>query len=128
MKKNSKKDKIQTLRSKHAAIAVILICFALVIAMGGAWSSYFCMFAAAITSICSYKYEKEDELVKQNMARANNIVMWTLIVLLVVFAGYARWGGLSYTVYLSASCFALALRSILFIWFDKTPKVSAEDE
>lgn len=124
----TKKRKIENLRTKHIAITAIAIFGACFMAFTDDWSSYIAIFGAVIVSFTDCKYETEDELYKENVQRSNTIVMWVLISALIVLAGYDRWQELSYVVYLCIACLAIALRSALFLWFDRTPKGNSEEE
>lgn len=124
----TQKSKIENLRNKHIAAIAIALFGAFLMMFIDNWSSYiyiFCLFFAANSG---RKYEAGDELSKENMYRANTVVMWTLIAAMVVLAGYNKWQDIGYVVYLCAACLSIALRSALFLWFDRTPKEISEDE
>lgn len=129
MKSNkTKKKKIENLRAKHMAVIALSLCGAFLMMFTDDWSSYICIFCAFIATNSDRKFESEDELSKENMYRSNTIVMWSLIAAMVVLAGYNKWQDISYVVYLCTACLAITLRSILFLWFDRTPKQDTEDE
>lgn len=124
----TKKSKIENLRNKHIAVIAITLLGAFLMMFTDDWSSYICIFCALIAANSDRKYEAEDELSKENMYRANTVVMWVLIAAMVVLAGYNKWQDIGYVVYLCAACLAIALRSALFLWFDRTTKENSEDE
>lgn len=124
----TQKSKIENLRSKHIAAIAIALFGAFFMMFTDEWSSYICIFCAVIAVYFDRKFEAEDELSKENMYRANTVVMWTLIAAMVVLAGYNKWQDIGYVVYLCAACLSIALRSALFLWFDRTPKEISEDE
>lgn len=73
-------------------------------------------------------YEKVDELVEVNLNRANKFTMILLIALLMLFYFLSNNNvTLTATSFGIAACFAIGFRSILFLWFDRTPDV-VEDE
>lgn len=123
----TKKNQIRTLRDKHFCIICIMIAGVIMMEFTDNWGSYTGIAFPLAAIILDGKYETEDELVKQNLARSNSIVMWFLLAALIVLAGYDRWQDLSYTVYLCIVCAALALRSILFLLFDRTPRTDTEE-
>ncbi len=124
----TKKSKIENLRNKHIAVIAITLLGAFLMMFTDDWSSYICIFCALIAANSGRKYEAEDELSKENMYRANTAVMWVLIAAMIVLAGYNKWQDIGYVVYLCAACLAIALRSALFLWFDRMPKEISEDE
>lgn len=124
----TKKQKTENLRTKHILAIAAALCGAFLMALTDDWSSYICIFCALIAANSDRKYEAEDELSKENMYKANTVVMWVLIAAMVVLAGYNKWQDIGYVVYLCAACVAIALRSALFLWFDRTPKEDTEDE
>lgn len=129
MKSNKTKEgQIKTLREKHIGIIGVAIYGIVLLLLTDNWGSYIGIMLALGGSIGTYRYEKKDELVKQNLDKSNSIVMWVLLVALIVLAGYNKWQDLPYTVYLCIACAALALRSTFFLWFDRTPKSDAENE
>lgn len=77
-------------------------------------------------------YEKKDELTRLNLGRANGITLIAVIAALLVIsiigqnsANKALFAG---DVYVFAALAAILLRSILFLFFDRTPKSLEEDE
>ncbi|MBE6861490.1 MAG: hypothetical protein E7497_01130 [Ruminococcus sp.] len=79
-------------------------------------------------------YEKKDELTKQTLAKATEITFYVLIALLFVGAivieninpvSLAKTIAIDMYFYILLG--AIALRSILFLWFDRTPKEKEEE-
>lgn len=129
MKSNkTQKSKIENLRNKHIAAIAIALFGAFLMMFTDDWSSYIYLFCVLFAANGDRKYEAGDELSKENMYRANTVVMWVLIAAMVVLAGYNKWQDIGYVVYLCTACLAIALRSALFLWFDRTPKENSEDE
>ena len=125
--KTDKKTKIVTLRTIHIAVviaAVVIIAGGLIFGGWSEWISYVCI---AFALICDGKSEKEDELVKENMGKATKFTFWALIGVLVYWGLKARFHAISAVSFLIVILVAIALRSLLFLIFDMTPK-SAEEE
>lgn len=83
----------------------------------------------AVLSLFSGKYEKSDELTRLNLGKANGITLFATIGALVIFGLIAQnmTKPLHCYTYFYISLGAVILRSILFLWFDRTPKENAED-
>lgn len=123
----NKKTKIVTLRTIHiatVAAAAVIIAGGLIF---GGWSDWIMYVCIAFTLICDGRSEKEDELVKENMAKATKITFWALIGVMVYWGLKARFHAVSAVSFLVVILGAVALRSLLFLIFDMTPK-SAEEE
>ncbi|WP_295070484.1 hypothetical protein [Ruminococcus sp.] len=75
-------------------------------------------------------YEKKDELTRLNLGRANGItliaVIAALFVLSIVGQNSANKALFAGDVYVFAALSAILLRSILFLFFDRTPKAEEE--
>lgn len=125
--KKIKKQKTENLRTKHIVYFSFALSGACLMMFTDDWSSYIGLFCACFACFTDCKCESEDELSEKNVQRSNTIVMWVLIAALIVLAGYNRWQKLSYAVYLCIACLAIALRSALFLWFDRIPKKDSED-
>ena len=76
-------------------------------------------------------YEKKDELTRLNLGRANGItliaVIAALFVLSIVGQNSANKALFAGDVYVFAALSAILLRSILFLFFDRTPKAEEEE-
>ena len=76
-------------------------------------------------------YEKKDELTRLNLGRANGItliaVIAALFVLSIVGQNSANKALFAGDVYVFAALSAILLRSILFLFFDRSPKAEDAD-
>ncbi|MBX4265645.1 hypothetical protein [Clostridium estertheticum] len=69
------------------------------------------------------KYEKADELVESNINKANKIVINLMLVAFVVFHILTlNEVIISANIFVYVVCAAIAAKSILFLWFDRTNK------
>ena len=109
---------IKPLRWYHAAIIVLSALGTLAVLFVDNWSEMIWLLPIAAATCFDGKFEKSDELVKQNISRANTITMWVLFAVLCVFAMHARFHAISAAHILVVMFSAFALRSILFIIFD----------
>ena len=116
--KQESSGNIKSLRWYHAAIIVLSALGALAVLFVDNWSEMIWLLPIAVATCFDGKFEKSDELVKQNISRANTITMWILFAVLCVFAMHARFHAISATHILVVMFSAFALRSILFIIFD----------
>ena len=127
MNTKTNKKKIVTLRTTHIATviaAVVIIAGGFILGRWSEWISWGCI---ALTLICDGQSEKEDELAKENMAKATKFTFWTLIGVLVFWGLKARFHTISAASFLVVIVGAIALRSLIFLILDMTPK-SAEEE
>lgn len=65
-------------------------------------------------------YEKVDELVENNLNKANKFTMLFLLIMLMIF--YILQNNrivLSANVFSCTACIAVSIRSIIFLWFDR---------
>ncbi|MBP5379335.1 MAG: hypothetical protein J6Y64_07320 [Ruminococcus sp.] len=127
IKANTKK-KIVTLRTTHLVIvisAIVIIAGGLIF---GGWSEWIFYASILIPILLDGKSEKEDELVKENMAKATKISFWALIGVMVYFGLKARFHAISAVSFLVVIFGAVALRSLLFLMFDVLPSLGAEKE
>lgn len=127
IKANTKK-KIVTLRTTHLVIvisAIVIIAGGLIF---GGWSEWIFYASILIPILLDGKAEKEDELVKENMAKATKISFWALIGVMVYFGLKARFHAISAVSFLVVIFGAVALRSLLFLMFDVLPSLGAEKE
>ena len=126
MNTNTNKKKIVTLRTTHIATviaAVVIIAGGLIL---GGWSDWIMWVCIAFTLICDGQSEKEDELVKENMAKATKFTFWALIGVLVYWGLKARFHAISAVSFLVVILGAVALRSLIFLILDMTPKTEEE--
>lgn len=126
MNTKTNKKKIVTLRTTHIATviaAVVIIAGGLIL---GGWSDWIMWVCIAFTLICDGQSEKEDELVKENMAKATKFTFWALIGVLVYWGLKARFHAISAVSFLVVILGAVALRSLIFLILDMTPKTEEE--
>ena len=116
--KQENPKKIKSLRWYHAAIIILSVLGILAVLFMDNWSEIATWLPIAVVICFDGKFEKEDELVKQNISRANTITMWGLFAALCVFAMHARFHAISVELILAVMFSAFAIRSILFIIFD----------
>ena len=127
MNTKTNKKKIVTLRTTHIATviaAVVIIAGGFILGRWSEWISWGCI---ALTLICDGQSEKEDELAKENMAKATKFTFWTLIGVLVFWGLKARFHTISAASFLVVIVGAIALRSLIFLIFDMTPKAAEEE-
>lgn len=82
------------------------------------WSEMIVWLPIAVSIFCDGKYEKVDELAKQNLAKTNTIAMWLLFAALCFFGMFARYHAIPVSFIVVVICSVLAIRSILFLIFD----------
>ena len=122
------KKRIVTLRTTHLVIVIAAIA---IIAGGlifGGWSEWLFYASILIPIILDGKSEKEDELVKENMAKATKFSFWALIAVMVYFGLKARFHAISAVSFLVVIFGAVALRSLIFLILDFSPKALEEEE
>lgn len=116
--KKQKVEKIKSLRSYHVSIAALSAMGVLAVLFINNWSEMITWLLIAVSIICDGKYEKVDELAKQNLAKTNTIAMWMLFAALCYFGMYARYHAIPASFIVVVICSVLAIRSILFLIFD----------
>lgn len=124
--KKDKKVKIVTQRNKHIIMGVYALLMGLLILSLDDWSIWIDILTAACCLV--NKFEPEDELYKENLNKSNTVIMWFMMAAVIILGMYSRAPfRLSEEVYFSIPCFALSLRSFMFLWFDRTPKNFSEE-
>lgn len=116
--KKQKNEKIKSLRSYHVSIAVLSAMGVLAVIFIDNWSEMTVWLPIAVTIFFDGKYEKVDELAKQNLAKTNTIAMWILFAALCFFGMFARYHAIPVSFIIIVICSVLAIRSILFLIFD----------
>ena len=116
--KQENPKKTKSLRWYHVGIIILSVLGVLAVLFMDNWSEMTTWLPIAVAICFDGKFEKEDELAKQNLSRANTITMWILFAVLCVFAMHARFHAISAAHILVVMFSAFALRSILFIIFD----------
>lgn len=123
------KTKIKSLKAYHAIITVLAILTMLIIVFTkewGGWLSYLPIIV--FFALYNGKLEKNDELSRQNLSKANNIALWAAVGSLIVFYMRGRFHEVPAKNYLVVAAGIVALRSIFFLIFDDTPKDGREEE
>lgn len=117
MKKQNHK-KIKSLRSYHISIATLSAVCVLAVIFIENWGEVISWLPLAFAVFFDGKYEKVDELAKQNLAKVNTIAMWMLFVALCIFGMFARYHTVPVSFIVIVICSVIAIRSILFLIFD----------
>lgn len=115
-------------RNKHIGIILMLggAVVSCLLPIPDFWQSAVSAFFSAMAGSALYRSAKGDELCEQNISRANKIVMAVLIATLIIIG--CMGDNKNDVVRIKANVFpiiavcALILRSLLFLWFDRTPK------
>lgn len=121
---NKKADPLKITHTATVIAGAVIIAGGLII---GDWSDWILYVCITFTLICAGQSAKEDELVKENMAKATKITFWTLIGVLVYLGLKARFHAISAASFLVVIIGAIALRSLIFLILDMTLK-SGEEE
>ena len=116
--KKQKVEKIKSLRSYHVSIAALSAMGVLAVIFIDNWSEMIVWLPIAVSIFFDGKYEKVDELAKQNLAKTNTIAMWILFAALCFFGMFARYHAIPVSFIIIVICSVLAIRSILFLIFD----------
>lgn len=110
--------KVKSLRYCHAATAGLSIFCILAILFIDNWSEMLVWLSFPVTIFFDGKFEKNDELAKQNLSKANAICMWVMIAAISILGIYARHRAIGADVFPFIVFGSLALRSILFLIYD----------
>lgn len=116
--KKQNNEKIISLRLWHSVIVALSALSALAVIFIENWNEIFMWLSIAVAILCNGKYEKVDELAKQNIAKANTIAMWLFFAALCYFGMYARFHAIPASFIIIVIFSVLAIRSILFLIFD----------
>lgn len=116
--KKQKVEKVRSLRSYHASIAALSAMGVLAVTFIDNWSEMVVWLPIAVAVFCDGKYEKVDELAKQNIAKTNTIAMWMLAAALCFFGMFARYHTIPVSFIIIVICSVFAIRSIMFLIFD----------
>ena len=113
MKQSEKK--IKTLKSYHAMLTALSVLGVLWVLFIDNWGDAFVWLPIAVGIFFDGKYEKADELAKLNIHKSNTIAM------LAGFGVYAKARVITPALIVIVICAVLAIRSILFLLFDRAP-------
>ncbi|MBQ5338934.1 MAG: hypothetical protein J6Z40_07195 [Oscillospiraceae bacterium] len=113
-----KQETIKSLRSYHATVAVLSALGTLAVLFLDNWSEIIVWLPIAVAVFFDGKYEKADELAKQNLGKANTLTMWILFTVFAVIGMFARNSAIPSAVFIVIIFAALAIRSICFLLMD----------
>lgn len=121
-----KETKIKSLRTYHAFFAVLSLMTLLIIIFMDNWGDWYHVLMILVAICFDGKFEKNDELTKEYLGKANTVAMWFLMVALAMLYMRGRFHPIPATRYIIIICAALFLRSVVFLVFDRPLK--SEDE
>ena len=122
-----KTEKIKSLKSYHATLAALSAMGLLAVIFIDNWGDMIMWLPMAVAICCDGKYEKKDELARLNLYKANTVTMWMLFIVLGWFGMYARFHAVPVSHIVGAACAVIAIRSLLFLFFDRSPKAEDAD-
>ena len=132
--KNSKENSDGTVsyRNKHIIViaAVVCIVIAEIFSLSGVWKALVYAGFAFLVGALTGTYEKKDELTRQTLARAAEITLFVLLIALFIAAVFSEnisSPTLAVNLYYYIIFGAIALRSALFLWLDRTPNDDEEE-
>ena len=123
-----KENKIKSLTTYHIFLALLSLVTALIIIFTDCWGNWFHVLPILAVLCFDGRFEKNDELARQNLAKANTAVMWALIAALVMSYLRGRFHPIPASRYLIFIFAALFLRSMLFLVFDRMPVIGDKSE
>ena len=120
-------------RNKHIIVIASVVCIVVaeIFSLSGIWKALVYAGFAFLVGALTGTYEKKDELTKQTLAKATEITFFAMIIGLFISAVCAEnFASLIVAIdlYYYIIFGAIALRSALFLWFDKTPKDDDDEE
>lgn len=118
--KRNEHEKIKSLRLYHAGIIALSVLGVLAVAFTDNWDEYLVWFPIAVTIFFDGRFEKNDELAKLNIGKANTVTMWLLIAALIYLGMFARFHTIRTVAIIIMIFLAFAIRSVLFLIFDIT--------
>lgn len=133
---------IMNYRNKHKIAVVFSVCLAIALLIPFRFNEMSYVVSGIMTPLIalfigSGSFQDADELVEKNIAKANRFTLIFSISAIIAFsligdsarAGvYSRISAVPTNIMLAAALFAIALRSILFLIYDRPEKISEEDE
>ena len=123
----NKSEKTKSLRYFHAVIAALSALGILAVLFMEDWGEMTVWFPIAVAVFFDGKFEKTDELAKQNLGKANTVTMWVLFAAFIFFGMFARFHAISMESIMIVIFSALAVRSILFSILDMSFLGGAEE-
>jgi predicted nucleic acid-binding Zn ribbon protein len=108
-------------KNKHVLIVCLSIIIAVVtISPFNIYNSLVAIIQMVPIILFAGPYEKVDELVENNLNRANKIIMILLLILLMLFSLIENNNvNIVPNILSLTACIAIGIRSILFLWFDR---------
>lgn len=130
--KTNKSGGTVSYRNKHIIVIASVACIVIaeIFSLSGVWKALVYAGFAFLVGALTGTYEKKDELTKQTLAKATEITFFALIIALFISAVCSEnFASLTLAIdlYYYILFGAVALRSALFLWFDKTPKDDDEE-
>lgn len=114
-------NNVKNYRNKHVLIALLsIIVAAITITPFNVPNSLVAIIQVIPLMLFSGPYEKIDELVENNLNRANKFIMISLLIMLILFSLLANNNVyVAPNIFSFVACLAVGFRSILFVLFDK---------
>lgn len=126
-------EKTVSYRNKHilTIFGVAYLVIGQIISLVGIWKLLMLLGYSFLVGMLMGTFEKKDELTKQTLAKANEITLYVLLVVVFIIAIITQ--NITSMELASDLCFysmlgAIALRSAVFLWLDRTPKDENDDE
>lgn len=135
MENNNKNttEKTVSYRNKHIIIIASVVCIVIaeIFSLSGIWKILVYAGYATVVGALTGVYEGKDELTQQTLAKATERTFYGLIAALSIAALIAENTDsvqLAVDMYYYILFGAIALRSAIFLWLDRTPKEEDESE
>lgn len=130
---NKTKNTTVSYRNKHIIIIASVVCIVIaeIFALSGIWKALVYAGYAFVVGALTGAYEGKDELTQQTLAKATEITFFVLLAVLFIAALVAEN---VHSVLFAVEMYyyilfgAIALRSIIFLWLDRTPKEEDDEE
>lgn len=125
--KTKETSNMKNYRNIHIGVAILAVGLIVitVIPIQGIVMDIISIAFAVLASEFTSRASKGDEMSEQNIAKSNKITLIALIAAMIVLGVSGDENervNLSSNVFWIIAAGAIALRSILFLWFDRTPK------
>lgn len=132
--KNTNNSSVTTVsyRNKHIIVIASVVCIVIaeIFSLSGIWKALVYAGYAFLVGALTGTYEKKDELTRQTLAKATEITFFALLIVLFIAAVCAEnFSSLTVAIelYYYILFGAIALRSALFLWLDRTPKNETDE-
>ena len=113
--------KTQSLKDYHIGLVSVAVAGILIVFLFDKLSDWVGWLPMFLAMAFDGKKEKADELAKLNIYKANTVSMWLLFAAFAVFGMFARNHTVAAAPIVAVLCAVLAIRSILFLIFDRAP-------